>query len=127
LNLLDENFPDDQQLLLRKYKIPFRQIGKQAGYLGIKDDNIVPLLHRSGSVTFFTLDRDFFRRELCHIGYCVVWLNVRADDAAHFVRLFLRHRSFDTHARRLGHVVRAHDKALSFWRLNVSGIQNVHW
>lgn len=127
MNLLDENFPDDQHLLLRKYRIPFRQIGKHAGYLGIKDDNIIPLLHRNRPVTFFTQDQDFFQRPLCHPTYCLVWLNVRADDVAHYVRLFLQRPGFDTHAKRMGCVIRVHYKALSWWSRNVTRMQSVHW
>jgi len=40
-------------------------------------------------VTFFTLDLDFFKARLCHPAYALVWLNVRADDAAHNSYLIL--------------------------------------
>ncbi len=66
MNLLDENFPNDQRPLLRAWRIPFREIGVHWGHSGVKDENILPLLHRRRQVTFFTQDKDFFRRELCH-------------------------------------------------------------
>jgi hypothetical protein len=75
LNLLDENFPDDQRILLRAWRIPFREIGLHAGHFGVKDDNIFPLLHRRRQVTFFTQDEDFFRRKFCHPAYGLVWLD----------------------------------------------------
>jgi len=57
------------------------KVKRHVGYLGIKDDNILPLLHRKRRVTFFTQDQDFFDRQLCHHAYCLVRLDVRADDA----------------------------------------------
>ena len=46
MNLLDENVRDDQRALLRQWRIPFRQIGKELSRAGIQDDNLLPLLHR---------------------------------------------------------------------------------
>ena len=127
MNLLDENFPDDQSENLRIWKIPFRQIGKQAGYRGIKDDNIIPILHRFKSVTFFTQDQDFFRRNLCHDSYCLVWLEVDSDDAARYVRQLLRHPHFDTASKRSGKVVRVSHGGLAYWMRNVAKLQSVRW
>jgi hypothetical protein len=64
LNLLDENFPEDQLPLLKEWRIPFRQIGRDVAHWGVKDPDIIPVLHDIGRVTFFTQDEDFFRREL---------------------------------------------------------------
>ena len=60
------------------------------------------MLHEIGRVTFFTQDEDFFRRELCHAGYCLAWLDVRADDTALYVRRFLSHPQFRTENKRMG-------------------------
>src|SRR6266576_4699073 len=89
VNLLDENFPADQLPALRRWRIRHRQLGVNISYLGVKDDNIIPILHRLRRVTFFTRDEDFFERGLCHAAYCLVWLDVREDDSAAFVRGFL--------------------------------------
>jgi hypothetical protein len=86
VNLLDENFPDDQAPLLKEWRIPFRKIGREVSCLGIKDPDILPLLHGLRRATFFTQDRGFFEAGLCHARYCLVWLDVPADDAALFVR-----------------------------------------
>jgi len=59
VNLLDENFPDDQALLLRAARVPVRRIGHEVARLGAKDSEIVPVLHRLRRVTFFTQDRGF--------------------------------------------------------------------
>ncbi|MGA2540629.1 MAG: hypothetical protein ABSG78_03585 [Verrucomicrobiota bacterium] len=127
MNLLDENFPDDQRSLLRAWRIPFREIGLHAGRFGVKDDNIFPLLHRQRQVTFFTQDEDFFRRELCHPAYGVLWLDVRADDAACYARRFLRHPRFNTIASRMGVVARAHHNGIRFWRRDAPALQSAAW
>jgi hypothetical protein len=127
LNLLDENFPKDQLLLLKEWRIPFRRIGHDLARLGVKDPDIVPLLHRHRGVTFFTLDWDFFTAGLCHPAYGVVWLDVRASDAAHFTRRFLKHPRFSTQAQRMGVVARAHHEGIDFWQRNDAALHRERW
>ncbi len=127
LELSGHNFPNDQRSLLRAWRIPFREIGLHAGNLGVKDDNILPLLHKQRRVTFFTQDEDFFCCDFCHSAYCLVWLAARADDAAYFVRRFLRHPRFDTVSSRMGFVVRLSHKQIHFWRLTVNVAQSAPW
>jgi hypothetical protein len=127
LNLLDENFPKDQLPLLEAWGIPFRRIGHEVAPLGIKDPDIIPLLHRYRGVTFFTLDGDFFGASLCHATYCLVWLNVRADDAAHFTRSFLKHPRFKTQAHRMGTVARVRHDGIDFWQRNRVALQRSSW
>ena len=107
--------------------MPFRQVGREVAWLGIGDSEIIPLLHRVRRVTFFTLDRDFFQQQLCHPAYCLVWLDVRADDASHFVRQFMRHPSFANQQVRLGAVARAHAGGIDFWRKNLAAPRRVAW
>jgi len=127
LNLLDENFPKDQLPVLKGWRIPFRQIGHDLARFGVKDPDIVPLLHRHRGVTFFTLDWDFFDDALCHPGYGVVWLDVRADDAAYFTRRFLNHPRFNTQAQRMGVVARVHHEGVDFWKRCHGALQRVRW
>jgi len=75
LNLLDENIPRRQRLILAGWRIRFREI-EEVGYSGIKDGEIIPLLHGLRPVTFFTLDNDFYKRHLCHPSYCLVYLDI---------------------------------------------------
>jgi hypothetical protein len=51
LNLLDENFPQDQRFLLRDWHVSFRQIGCEIAAAGIQDLEIIPPVHRLGRVT----------------------------------------------------------------------------
>ena len=127
MNLLDENFPADQVPLLNEWRIPFRQMGRDVACRGIGDDDILPLLHRFRRVTFFTLDKDFFRPWLCHRAYCLVWLDVRADDAADYVRRFLRHPRFDTQAHRMGVGARAHHDGILFWPRGQAKLLYKNW
>ena len=117
MNLLDENIRDDQRMLLRQWRIPFRQIGKEISRAGIEDEEVLPLLHRLKRPTLFTQDEDFFKRRFCHRAYCLVWLNVKYTDAAAYIRGFLRHRRFSTQVQRLGKVVRVRPGGLKLWEV----------
>lgn len=127
MNLLDENFPKDQLPLLKEWRIPFRLIGRDIARLGVKDPDIIPLLHQHRGVTFFTLDWDFFDPSLCHPAYGLAWLDVRADDAAHFMRRFLKHPRFKTQAQRIGIVAHVHHNGIDFWQRNRSASQHARW
>lgn len=127
MNLLDENVRDDQRALLRQWRIPFRQVGKEISSSGIHDDNLLPLLHRLKRPTLFTQDVDFFKARLCHRGYCLVWLNVKYIEVAAYVRRFLRHPRFHTQGQRMGCVVRAHPDGLHYWQAGGSECLFVEW
>ena len=127
MNLLDENFPEDQLPLLKQWRIPARRVGTDVARLGAKDADIIPALHRVGRVTFFTQDEDFFHRALCHPAYCLVWLDVRADDAAWYLRRLLKHERFNTVAKRMGLVARAHHDGIQYWRQTGDTLRSVVW
>ena len=127
MNLLDENFPEDQRPLLQQWHIPFRQIGRELSRLGVKDPDIIPLLHRHRGATFFTLDQGFFRRSLVHPAYCLVWLNTQADDAAWFLRCFLRQPQFNSQAKRMGVIARVHHEGIQFWQRGMAALRRVAW
>ena len=127
MNLLDENFPEDQLPFLQQWRIPFRQIGHEMEAYGTADENILPVLHRQRRATFFTLDKDFFQPRLCHPSYCLVWLDVRADDAAEYLRCFLAHPRFCTVAQRMGKVARVHHDLIHFWERNLAPLQSADW
>ena len=61
MNLLDENIREDQRIVLKQLRIPFRQIGYEIAPGGTQDDNVIPLLHRLKRPTFFTQDKDFLK------------------------------------------------------------------
>ena len=68
-----------------------------------------------------------FRPDLAHDGYCLVWLDVRGLEAARFIRRFLRHPAFNTSAKRMGLVIRAHVDGVSCWRPDRRLPQDTPW
>ena len=90
-------------------------------------DEIIPLLHRLHRPTFFTHDLGFFDPLLCHKGYCLVCLDVRAKETAVYIRRFLRHPGFRTQKQRLGKVTLARQRNLSFWETGNQELQRLGW
>jgi hypothetical protein len=128
LIVLDENIDVWQRRQLEHWRIHFRRIGGEIGRFGMDDrEEIIPLLHSLRGPTFFTRDHDFYRSRLTHAGYCLVYLEVRPDDAAHFIRRFLRHQSFRTQAQRLGKVIRVRADGIVFWQTGVSRSIEFNW
>ena len=93
----------------------------------MKDGDIIRLLHEWNRATFFMRDDDFFARRLCHQGYCLVYLDVGDDEVAEFVRRILRHRDFNTRAKRMGTVIRVSPERLRVWRRHATRELVVPW
>jgi hypothetical protein len=125
--VLDENLPAAQRLLLLRWRIHFRVVGLDLAAWGTDDENLIPALRRLPQPTFFSLDRDFCRRDWAHASYSLVWLDVADDRAAEFIRRFLRHPAFDTQAKRMGTVARVHADGLSYWRVAESALKSATW
>jgi hypothetical protein len=118
MNILDENIIASQRQRLRSWRIRVRQIGVDLARKGLQDEEILPFLHHLRRPTFFTRDRGFYQREVCHRQYGIVGLEVAPEDVAIFVRRVLRHPRLNTQAKRLGTVVRASHRGLGLWRLH---------
>lgn len=127
MNILDENIIKDQRQLLRSWRIPVRQIGYNIGRRGLQDEEIIPFLLRLRRPTFFTRDLGFYERSLCHRQYCLVCLAVEKYEAAIFIRRVLRHRAFNTQAKRLGTVIRTSHTGLTVWRLHTEAEVFFRW
>lgn len=127
MNVLDENIISSQCQLLKSQRIRFRQIGVDIGRSGLKDQEIITLLHDINKPTFFTRDVDFYDPDLCHSGYCLVYLDVRKDKVASFVKRFLRHKAFKSKSQRMGLVVRLSHKGIALWQLNEAEPKNIYW
>ena len=127
MNILDENIIENQRKLLRSARLAIRQIGYDVGRQGMKDEAIIPFLHHLRRPTFFTRDDDFYDRRLCHSRYCLVYLAVRKDEVASFVRRFLRHREFDIEAKRMGAVIQVSHVGLSVWRHHAPHETDFNW
>jgi len=93
----------------------------------MQDDEIIPFLHQRRRPTFFTRDLGFYDRSLCHRRYCLVCMAVEKNEAAIFVRRLLRHREFDTQAKRMGAVIRISRRGLWVWRLHAAEEMFLDW
>ena len=125
--VLDESIPPDEQAILKRWRISTRHIGYGAGRKGMKDESIIPFLLRLRRPTFFTFDFDFYRRGLCHARYCLVCLSVEQYEAAVFIHRFLRHKQFNTEAKRMSAVTRVSHAGLSVWRLHSGEEEHLAW
>jgi hypothetical protein len=127
MQVIDENLPASQRQLLRKWGIHFRVVGVDMAAPGTQDENLIPVLHRLAGPTFFTLDQHFFRADWAHGSHGLAWLDVADNEAAEFIRRFLRHPAFDTKAKRLGVVARVAAAGVRFWRKGNPHFQRVEW
>ena len=127
MNILDENIIANQRQRLRSWRISVRQIGVDIAHKGLQDEEIIPFLHHLRRPTFFTRDRGFYRREVCHRQYGIVSLEVAPEEAAIFVRRVLRHPILNTQAKRMGTVVRASHRGLGLWRLHAQAEEVILW
>ena len=116
--LLDENTPRSQREFLEARRLPVRKVAFNWGREGMTDEEIVAQLHKLRQVTLFTRDLRFYSRHLCHQGYCMAAIAAPADQVASYVVRFLRHRSFRTHALRMGKVVRLQPSGIAYWTRN---------
>jgi hypothetical protein len=126
--VLDENISESEVWRLRERGIPVRLLAEVARK-SIDDENIIPVLHRLKRPTFFTKDRDFWRRKLVHPAYCLVHLDVPEHEGvvADYIRRFLGHPMFARRADRMGAVARVHVDGIHVWRRGVSKPQAVRW
>jgi len=93
----------------------------------MKDNEIIPFLHSLRDPTFFTLDSGFYKRNLCHARYCLVYMDIEQHEAAVFVRRFLHHPEFSTEAKRMGTVLRISHTGLWLWRLHTKKEVSLDW
>ncbi len=127
MNILDENILESQRQLLIKWRVRFRQIGYDTGRKGMDDDEIIPFLFTLRQPTLFTMDADFFKSGLCHARYGLAYLDVNDLEAAAFIRRLLRHRQFDTHAKRMGVVLRISYAGVDAWRSRAEEQERFDW
>jgi hypothetical protein len=127
VNILDENIPKSQRLLLEGWKVHVKQIGVEIGHKGLSDDEIIPLLLRLRQPTFLSRDADFYDRRLLHAKYCLVYLGVEKYEAAFFIRRLLRHRELKTKAGRMGRVIRVSSAGIWLWRPHAKKEEFINW
>lgn len=127
MNLLDENFPRDQRQFLRDWRVRVRHFGYEIGERGTDDEGIIPFLHQLKNTTWFTLDQGFYRPSLRHSNYCIVVLPPHEEEAASFVRRFLRQPDLNTVRKRMGAVIRVSRARIRRWRLGIDAEESLEW
>src|SRR5712692_2011023 len=128
MNVLDENIIAPEREPLRAWRIHFRSIGDEVGRLGMNDHKeIIPLLHTLQRPTFFTRDHGFYHPTLLHSGYCLVYLEVEADETAEYLRRLLRHQLFRTRSQRVGKVVRVRHSGVRYWQVREKRERALRW
>lgn len=128
MNILDEDISRSQCQQLAAWKIHFQKIGVGIGRAGMKDrEELLPLLHRLKRPTFFTLDHGFYHPTLLHQGYALVFLDVWDDEAAEYIRRFLRYPEFRTQSQRMGKIVRVRHSDVSYWQIHLKGERALGW
>ncbi len=116
--LLDENITKDQKDLLEKWHYHVKQIGIDIKSKGIKDEQIITFLQQVNGVLFLTRDNDFFKKELCHTNYCIVYLDVEKFEVAYHIRKFLKHSSFNNSKKRLGKIIKVNQTVIQYYLIN---------
>ena len=96
-------------------------MGEAIAELGISDQNIITLLHTLKNITFFTLDKDFFKPQLLHPNYCLVWLDIDHVNLAAVIKKFLKHPTFKNKTKRMGKIIRLTAVGLSHFMLFCGG------
>jgi hypothetical protein len=114
--VLDENVDEGEWALLRRWRMPVCQVGRDVGRSGMQDADILPLLRTLRRPTFVSSDHYFFDMALCSDRYCLVYIDVRAKEVATHTRRLLRHSAFKTWAQRQGCVVRVSPTGIAVWR-----------
>ncbi|CAG0989436.1 hypothetical protein METP3_02555 [Methanosarcinales archaeon] len=127
MNILDENIMESQAQVLRGWHIKVQRIGHEVGFLGMKDEEIIPLLHQLRFPTFFTRDLGFYERSLGHSNYCIVCLSVCQHEVASFIRRFLKHPTFDNNRKRIGKVVHISHIGIRIWHLHAEKEEKIAW
>jgi len=127
--IIDENVSEIEVWRLREWGFAVQQVGPDIAGASTSDENILPILHRLKRPTFLTRDQDFWNSRLVHAKYCLVFLDIREHEGliASAIRRFLRHTAFDTHAKRMGKVVRLHPGGVSYWQRGKRTLQSVAW
>ena len=125
--ILDVNIPKPQRELLERWRINIKQVGVNIGRKGLLDEEIIRLLQRQKHPTFVTRDRDFYKREIRHLKYCLVHLAVEKSEAALFLRRLLRQPDCRSQAKRLGKVMSVSHSGIRFWQRNQWSEQHIAW
>jgi hypothetical protein len=127
-HILDELVRAETRDELRRKRISAVQVGKGWGQSGWDDEEqLLPHL-RGSRCTFHTQDEGFFKRRHRHRTYCIVcYVNITPERLSSWIVRFLRHREFNTHAKRLGRVIKVTPERIEYWEMGHEEKSLVEW
>lgn len=125
-HVLDELFDDAVHHDLSAWGIHIDKVGVGFGQAGWLDEHLLSALHGSGK-TFHTRDQGYYKRRHCHSSYCLVYYDVPAPETAIYIRRLLRHPLFDTHAKRMGKVIKVTPRRIEFWKVRAARKERTEW
>ena len=85
----------------------------------IRDDRIPSLLLSLTNPTFLTIDRGFWKRQLCHRRYCILFFALSKEEQGAIPVLMRRLFSlpqFRTRSSRMGKVARVGKRSVVYWQ-----------
>lgn len=125
--ILDENVVSDHEVQLWRWGIRTKKIGDDVGRSGMKDEEIIPLLHSLPRPVLFTNDLRFYERDSPHPNYCIVVVSAGKVEMPPLIRRFLKHPNFDSEAKCLGRIVLLTQHNLRVRQFKVSGETTLEW
>lgn len=84
----------------------------------ILDDRVPALLLTLNKPTFVTIDHGFWKNELCHPKYCILYFALnknKQDQLPPLLRRLFHLSEFRTRAKRMGKVARIGESAVTYW------------
>jgi hypothetical protein len=90
-------------------------------------EQVIPLLHSLNRPVLLTRDLGFYDKELRHPGYCIVCLAVGPNEAASYIRRFLRQPAFGSKRNRMGKVVRVSQIGIRAWQFGSEDEIEIGW
>jgi hypothetical protein len=125
--ICDENIDVEQVHLLRSWHFKVQKIGVDISRSGIDDSQILPLLHLLKYPTFVTWDAGFYRRELTHPKYCIIYLETPQHTIAKTIKRLISRSEFSTRSSRMGKVIHVAATSIRFWQFKVQQEHRIDW
>ena len=123
--VLDEQIDVEWYRLLKRRR-SFDKVGDGFGRKGLQDEQIYHLLHRTGK-TFHSQDSDYYHPNNRHKSYCLVYYEVKDAELVNYILRFLHHREFNTHAKRLGKVIKVTTQYIEYWEVGKQEKTRMEW
>jgi hypothetical protein len=92
----------------------------------ILDDRVPEILLTCRQPTFATIDADFWKPSLRHLGYCIAFVDVdfrRQQEVPGLLRQLFRHPAFASRAQRMGKVIRLNASGIWYWEVGAPAIK----